>query len=224
MATTLEEFEVDEVDEVSEVYEGPEVPEGKEEQEAPEEPKEQEGPEETDGSEEPEEPEETEARAVSSLMEDSVQVAASVGWTPMAAESMGWLPASLTAERLEGRLRPGIRIWVKPARAARSKTAGRSGSKFSKSKWQCVSVRFKCQVARCQVRRNLISKMPEHLTHLIQSGDLQPILEDCLDLVGVHGLAIDAHNRLGAGEADEHPAAIFQLELESVDRDEFQHF
>ena len=50
------------------------------------------------------------ARVVYSWLDESFQVVASVGWTPMAADSMGWLAARLMAERLEGRFRPGIRI------------------------------------------------------------------------------------------------------------------
>ena len=105
-----------------EVYEVSEVPEGED------------GTKAIDASDASEEPKAPEASKDNSLMDEAVQVTASVGWTPMAAESVGWLSASFTADRLEDRLSPGIRICETPARAARSNTAARSRSKFSRSK------------------------------------------------------------------------------------------
>ena len=78
-----------------------------------------------------------------------------------------------------------------------------------------------CQVSRCPVWHTDTGTLD---TDLLKAGDLQAILQDGLHLIAVHRLAIDAHDRFGAGEADQHPAAIFELELETVHGDEVDHF
>ena len=55
-------------------------------------------------------------------------------------------------------------------------------------------------------------------------GDFQAVLQDGLHLILVRRLAVDPHDRFGAAETDQQPAAILQLELEAIDGDQFGHF
>ena len=57
-----------------------------------------------------------------------------------------------------------------------------------------------------------------------QARDLQPVLQNRLDLVFVRGLTVNPDDGLGSTEADEHPAAVFELELVAVERNQARHF
>lgn len=52
----------------------------------------------------------------------------------------------------------------------------------------------------------------------------QPILQDRLDFIPVPRLAVDAQDRFCAAETDEHPAAVFEAELETIHSHEFGYF
>ena len=57
-----------------------------------------------------------------------------------------------------------------------------------------------------------------------QTSNFQSILQDRLHQVPVSGLTVDTHDRFRAGKSDQHPATIFEFELEAIHRNEFGHF
>src|SRR5512141_1836017 len=71
----------------------------------------------------------------------------------------------------------------------------------------------------------LFGYMPGNsMKELFYSGNFESIIQNCFDLISVHGFAIDAHDRFGSTETDEQPAAILEFELKTVHGDEFGHF